>query len=144
MRFHEEAVFRADLHRVWAVVTDWEAQARWMPDVAWVKVLGPERGLGARVAVRTRVLGVPLVTDVLLVTAWDPPRGLSVAHHGVVRGPGEWLLQPVEEGTRFTWRESLRMRPPLLGDVALWVYSPVQRIQLRRSLGNLRRLVESS
>jgi carbon monoxide dehydrogenase subunit G len=144
MKFEERTVLHASPERVWGVLSDWEGQASWMPDVAWIRVLGPHQGLGARLAVRTKVLGVPAVTDELRVTLWDPPRRLAVEHHGLVRGGGEWFLEPSKGGTLFIWRESFRMPPPVLGDLALWAYSPIQRRTLRRSLGNLRRLVEGS
>jgi carbon monoxide dehydrogenase subunit G len=143
MRFEERAVYRANPGGVWPILTDWERQASWMPDVAWIRLLGPERELGARLAVRTRVLGIPLATDVLRVTAWDPPRRLAVEHAGMVNGVGEWLLEPVEGGTRFTWREEVTMPLPILGELALLIYSPIQRWMLRRSIRNLARLVDS-
>jgi hypothetical protein len=62
----------------------------------------------------------------------------------MVRGTGEWLLEPVGERTRFTWAEVLRMRPPVLGELALLAYLPVQRMLLRRSMRNLARLVEGA
>src|SRR5439155_26903653 len=107
------------------------------------RVLSPERELGARLAVSTKVFGIPLTTDLVRVTGWDPPRSVTVEHEGLVVGSGQWRLDPMPDGrTRFTWVEELRMPPPLLGDLALFLYSPWQRWMLRRSLENLRRLVE--
>jgi carbon monoxide dehydrogenase subunit G len=143
MRFQEEALLRAAPEQVWEVLADWERQASWMPDVAWIRVVGPEREIGATLEVRTKVFGIPLATDRARVTAWEPPRRLAVEHVGVVIGVGEWRLEPHEGGTRFTWFEEFRMPPPLLGDLALLLYSPFQRFMLRRSIRNLRRLVES-
>lgn len=144
MRFEEGAFLRADPTRVWDVLADWERQASWMPDVAWIRVVGSERELGARLEVRTKVFGIPLATDQVRVTVWEPPRRLGIDHVGVVIGTGEWHLEATEDGTRFIWYESFRMPPPLLGDLALWLYSPFQRFMLRRSIRNLRRLVETS
>jgi carbon monoxide dehydrogenase subunit G len=143
MRFEERTVLRADPARVWDVLVDWERQAEWMPDVAWIRVVGPERELGARLQVRTKVLGIPIATDEVRVTAWEPPSRLAVDHVGVVVGKGEWNLEPTEDGTRFTWFEDFRMPPPVLGGFALWIYSPFQRAMLRRSIRNLKRLVEA-
>jgi carbon monoxide dehydrogenase subunit G len=136
-------LLRADPTYVWEVLTDWERQASWMPDVAWIRVVGSERGMGAELEVRTKVFGIPLTTDRARVTAWEPPRRLAVEHIGVVIGIGEWRLDETGGGTLFTWRESFRMPPPILGDVALWLYAPVQRRMLRRSIRNLKRLVEA-
>jgi carbon monoxide dehydrogenase subunit G len=143
MRFQEQTVLKADPSRVWDVLSDWEGQARWMPDVSWIRVVGSERGLGARLKVRTKVFGVPLATDEVRVTAWEPPTRMAVDHMGLVTGVGEWHLEPTESGTRFTWSEDFRIQPPILGDLALWIYSPFQRAMLRCSVRNLKRLVET-
>lgn len=136
------AVLPAPPEDVWAVLVDWDGQARWMPDVAWIRALGSERELGARFAVRTRVFGIPAVTDLVEVTAWEPPRRLAVEHRGLVRGRGEWVLEPLSGGrTRFAWREELSMPPPGLGDLAVRAYAPVQEWLLGRSVARLRRLV---
>jgi carbon monoxide dehydrogenase subunit G len=143
LEFHEQAVLPAAPSRVWELIADWERQASWMPDVAWIRVVGAERGLGAELEVRTKVFGIPLATDRARVTVWEPPRRLAIDHVGVVVGVGEWSLEETQGGTLFTWRESFRMPPPVVGDVALWLYSPLQRIMLRRSIRNLRRLVRA-
>ena len=144
MRLRVEDVFRASPERVWAVLADWEGQAAWMADVAWMRMIGPERELGARLAVRTRVLGISATTDLLQVTRWEPPRRLGVEHLGVVLGTGEWVLEPVDEGTRFTWVEEVRLPLGMLGELAIRAYGPVQRAMLRRSTRNLRAIVEAS
>src|SRR5439155_3163872 len=109
------------------------------PDVSWVRRLGEDEGEGMRLAIRTKVLGIPLVTDELLITAWDPPRRMAVYHQGLVRGEAEWRLGTQDGGTRFTWIEVLRMPPPVLGALALFIYSPVLRWNFGR---NMRKLSE--
>ena len=144
MRFERAAVIGAPPERVWSVLSDWERQASWMPDVSRIEVLGPNRELGASLAVRTRVFGIPVATDLVRVTVWEPPRRLVVDHVGVVVGTGEWRLEPVDErSTRFTWVEEIRMQPPIVGAVALWLYAPWQRWMLQRSIRNLRRIAEA-
>ena len=144
MRFEQAAVIGAPPERVWSVVSDWERQASWMPDVSRIEVRGPERELGASMAVRTKVFGIPAATDLVRVTVWEPPRRLVVDHVGVVTGTGEWRLDPIDEhSTRFTWIEEIRMMPPVLGSIALWLYAPWQRWMLRRSIRNLKRIAES-
>ena len=141
---YQAALFRARPQRIWDVLVDWERQASWMPDVAWIRVVGRDRGLGARLAVKTKVFGVPLTTDLIRVSVWEPPRRLGVRHEGVVKGRGEWrLLSEASAGlTRFTWLEEISLPGARLGDAAFEVYAPVQRRMLRRSIRNLRRLVE--
>jgi uncharacterized protein YndB with AHSA1/START domain len=146
MRLHEAATIPATPERVWELLVDWERQPSWMPDVAWVRLLGSDRELGARLAVRTKVFALPLTTDLIRVTAWEPPRRLMVEHDGLVKGLGEWRLDEVDGGggrTRFTWTEELRLPPPVLGEIALRVYSPWQRRMLRSSIRNLSLLAQA-
>ena len=145
MRLEETALFDATPERTWSVLVDWERQASWMPDVAWIRVAGPDRGLGTRLVVRTKVFGIPSVTDRLVVTAWEPPAHLAIDHLGLVRGRGEWKVSAAEEGrTRFEWFEQLSLPLGAVGEAALRAYGPLQRAMLRRSIRNLRRLVERS
>jgi hypothetical protein len=131
--------------RVWASIERWEDQSRWIRDAVWVRVLTPERaGLGVRVRVLNRVLLVPLFTEQLEVTGWDPPRRMVMAHRSFVRGIGIWSLRPEDGGTRFTWTEELSLPIPLLGELALLVYRPFLRRLMRGSLANLQRLVAST
>jgi hypothetical protein len=122
---------------VWEVLADWQRYPEWMPDVAWVRRIGSEEGVGMRLAVRTKVLGIPLVTDELVITAWEPHRKIGVHHRGLVRGDAEWRLEDVGGNTRFTWIEDLRMPPPVLGALALFLYSPVLRWNFGRSMRKL-------
>jgi hypothetical protein len=116
----------------------WEAQPLWMSDASSVRVLTEHReGTGVRVTVRTRVLGVPALTETLAVTAWDPPHHLALAHRSFVRGTGEWTLEPLGERTGFRWSEDLSLPIPVLGELALLVYRPFLRRVMRGSLRNL-------
>jgi hypothetical protein len=126
----------------WRRLLAWEDQITWIEDAVSVRVLtSHRRGVGVIVAVRTRVLGVPLLTDHLEVTMWDPPRRLVMAHRGRIHGVGEWLLQPVGDGTRFTWTEELALPVPIIGALALLAYRPFMHRLMRRSLSNLERMV---
>jgi len=126
----------------WRRLLAWEDQITWIEDAVSVRVLTSHRGgVGVIVAVRTRVLGVPLLTDRLEVTVWDPPRRLVMAHRSLVRGVGEWLLQPVGGGTRFTWTEDLALPVPILGELLLLAYRPFMHRLMLSSLSNLKRMV---
>jgi len=124
--------------RAWELLMRWEDQARWMRDADSVRVLTTQReGVGTRIAVKTRVLNVPLFTEQLEVTLWDPPRLLVMAHRSFVHGVGTWAFEPVEGGTRFSWTEDLSLPVPLLGELALLVYRPFMRHLMRGALANL-------
>jgi len=126
---------------VWRLLTDWERQSRWMRDAASVRVLTERReGNGVQLAVRTRVLWVPLFTERLEVVAWEPPRRLVIAHRSFVRGIGVWRVDPVPGGSMFRWVEEISLPVPVLGWIALAVYKPVMRRLMRGATRNLRRL----
>ena len=126
----------------WRRLLMWERQPEWMVDAAQVRVLGHRReGTGVRVAVKTRIFGIPAFTEILEVQEWEPPQRLTMAHGGPVRGVGEWWLQPDPDGTLFRWIEDVRLPIPVLGILAMAAYSPVMRRLMRRSVENFRRLV---
>jgi hypothetical protein len=138
-------VFAAEPERVWAVAIRWEDQPRWMQDAAWVRVVSSEReGVGTRIRVKNRILGISLFAEELEVTAWDPPRRLGMAHRSFVRGLGTWELEPRGGGTRFRWTEELSLPIPWLGELALLVYRPILRRLMRRGLSTLQRLVDAT
>jgi carbon monoxide dehydrogenase subunit G len=129
---------------VWAVLTDWEAQADWMVDAKAVEVLTRQRtGEGVRILVPTNVLGVT-VEDEMEVTAWEEQRRLVVRHLGrVITGTGEFVLEPGRVGTRVTWRESID--PPLgpVGEIGSRVLvKPWVTRLFRRSLDQLKEACE--
>jgi uncharacterized protein YndB with AHSA1/START domain len=124
---------------LWRALLRWEDQARWMRDADSVQVLsGHREGVGVRLAVRTRVFGVPLFTEELEVTSWDPPHRLVIAHRSIVRGVGTWTLAPEGPGTRLGWTEEVTLPVPVLGEAMLLAYRPFLRRLMRGSLANLR------
>jgi hypothetical protein len=130
------------VEEAWGVLADWERQADWMRDADRVEVLTPHReGRGVVLAVRTRVYGVPLFTERLEVTEWDPPRRLVIAHRSSVGGTGTWSLEPVEGGTRFIWTEDISLAVPVLGELGLRVYRPFMRLLMGKAMADLRSFV---
>jgi hypothetical protein len=118
--------------RACAALLEWERQADWMRDADSVRVLSANReGVGVRLAVRTRVLNVPMFTEILEVIEWEPPSRLVMAHRSFIRGTGEWLLEPDAVGSRFRWTERLSLPPPVLGELALGAYRPFMRHLMR-------------
>ena len=123
----------------WAVLMDWERQADWMLDADSVTVVSEQReGVGVRLAVRTRILGIRAFTEPMEVTGWEAPTRLEIRHGSLVAGVGTWTLEPVEGGTRFTWREDIRLAVPVVGGLAANLYRPVLRVLMGRAMQGLR------
>jgi hypothetical protein len=142
MRTEREIVLPVSAADAWAILVDWERQPAWMSDADEVRVTSAAReGVGTTVAVKTRVLDVPLFTERLLVVGWDPPRELRMAHRRFIRGQGTWTLTSAGTGTRFRWIEDLSLPVPLLGGLVLLAYRPFMRCLMGRSLRRLQAYV---
>jgi hypothetical protein len=142
VRVRVEELLPCPPEEAWAILLVWERQADWMLDADRVEVLGERReGIGVRLSVRTRILGLPAFTDPMEVVAWDPPRRLALRHGGIVAGEGTWSLDPEQGGTRFVWVEDVRLRVPAVGELAALVYAPILRRLMRRAAAGLRRRV---
>ncbi len=138
MRVVAQRILPATPETVWRVLLAWEAQPRWMKDADSVRVVSHYReGVGVRIAVRTRVFGVPAFTEVLEVTRWEPASAMVMGHRSFVRGTGEWRLRAVAGGTAFRWVEDLSLPIPVLGEIALLVYRPFMRHLMRDALDGL-------
>ena len=92
---------------VWALITDWEHQDDWMLEASDFEVIGEQReGVGVEAKATVRIGGIK-TRDTVRVSMWEPPRILVIDHLGWVKGSGEIQLQPVSEGTRMRWKETL-------------------------------------
>lgn len=130
---------------VWAVLADLEHQARWMVDVRKLNIVSERKqGEGTLLHVTSELFGLPVVKDVMLVTKWEPPHRMEVEHRGQFHGTGQFLLEPVDGGTLFTWIEDFR---PPLGPLGEAVFALVIRPHLlrvfARSMENVARLAEA-
>ncbi len=126
----------------WSVLVDWERQADWMLDADRVEVVSTAReGVGVRLAVKTRILGIPAFVEPMEVTGWEPPRRLVIRHGSLVAGTGVWDLVPLEGGTAFRWSEDIRLRVPIVGELAARGYRPVMSWLMGRGQRSLRRHV---
>ena len=143
MRVERSIDLPCSIETAWTVLTDWEAQASWMRDADRVVVVSPQRtGVGVRLAVRTRLLGIPAFTEPLEVIRWDRPRSLAVRHGGPVRGEGTWVLETMGPGrTRFTWIEDVALGIPWIGRAVAWCYRPMLRTLMGRAQVDLRRAI---
>jgi len=130
---------------VWEILADLERQGDWMVDVRELRVTSDvKRGEGAVMEVTSELFGLPIVKDVMQVTAWQPGRRIDVAHRGSFAGTGEFVLYRAENGTIFRWIEDVQ--PPLgpLGAAAfaLLVKPHLTRV-FARSLANVKRMAEA-
>ena len=124
----------------WTTLMDWERQADWMLDADSVTVVSDQReGVGVQLAVRTRLFGIAAFTEPMEVVGWDPPRRLDIRHGSLVAGTGAWVLEPVEGGTRFIWREDIRLAVPVFGELAAAIYRPIMYVLMGRAMTGLRR-----
>ena len=129
----------------WRALVDWERQADWMLDADSVRVLTDAReGVGVRLAVRTRLFGIPAFVEPMEVVVWDPPRRLVVRHGGPVAGTGSWVLDPAPGGARLTWSEDVALRLPVVGALAARAYAPIMRALMGRAADGLRRSLIAS
>ena len=129
----------------WAILLAWERQADWMLDADRVEVVSANReGVGVRLAVRTRILGLPAFTEPMEVIGWEPPRRLVLRHGGLIAGEGAWTLTPEPGGTRFVWTEDVRLSVPIAGAAVARLYAPMLRGLMRRAAAGLRAAVIAS
>ena len=139
MHVERAIVLPTSLDDAWSVLVDWERQAHWMLDADRVEVVSRHReGVGVRLAVRTRLLGVAAFTEAMEVTVWEPPRRLVIRHGSPVEGTGVWDLVPLDGGTGFRWSEDIRLHLPLVGELAARAYRPVMRALMGRAQRSLR------
>ena len=107
--------------RVWDVITDWAGYARWMPLTTMRLDQGPTR-VGWSFAGLTGV-GRLRFCDAMRITQWAPPSDAAPGAFRLVKvgrllaGWAEVSVLPVAGGeqTRLLWRESIVIRPILLG-----------------------------
>ncbi|MEO6503450.1 MAG: SRPBCC family protein [Jatrophihabitantaceae bacterium] len=116
-RIRTELTIDASPEAVWALVTDWPAQSRWIPLTAvTIDQHSPAgSGLGTRFTGRTR-LGPIRFDDPMEVTQWQPATA-GASGHCQVRKLGPWLtgqaaidVRPAGVGTRVAWSEDVRLR----------------------------------
>ena len=94
---------------VWDFAADLARNVEWMADAKSITFTSAQtEGIGTTFDCVTKV-GPLKTTDQIEVVEWDPPRVLGIRHQGAVRGIGRFTLEPIEDGTRFTWAEDLTM-----------------------------------
>lgn len=138
----------APVDRVWAAITDWPTQGRWMLGTTVEVTGGDGRSAGSTLAAFTgaRAAGIPLgFLDTMTITTWQPPHRCDVVHTGrLVRGTGTMLVEANgPQSSRFTWIEDLDLPLGALGRLGFPVVRPAFVAGVRASLAAFARLVES-
>jgi uncharacterized membrane protein len=140
---HSLVVVDAPIDRVWSVVSDIEAQPRWMHEMKAVRMLTPPPvGVGSRGEAEVSVLGIR-VTDPVTFTEWDPPHRFAVRHEGTFTGEGVITLEAGADGTTTIVRWDETLVPPVMPHVAAVAQRPVLAAIFQADLERLRRLVEA-
>ncbi|MDG2305062.1 MAG: SRPBCC family protein [Candidatus Binatia bacterium] len=130
---------------VWKVLADVQRQPEWMRDALSIEMLtdGP-MGVGSRMKVPTQI-GIFRTTDIMEVTAYEPPERWTVVHRGLVTGEGTFTLRESDSGesTHVGWRERLAAPLGPLGRWGMTFVRPLLRRQFQSDLDRFRALCES-
>jgi uncharacterized protein YndB with AHSA1/START domain len=139
-----DVVVDAPAEAVFAALTDWPAQGRWMVGTDVRTVGGAAQEVGGRLEAWTG-LGPLGFLDTMTITRWDPPYRVDVLHTGrVVRGTGTMEVVALPEGrSRMIWAEDLDLPLGALGRVGWRLVRPGFAAGVKRSLRELARLVET-
>jgi hypothetical protein len=99
-------------------------------------------GIGTSFETDTKV-GPMRLTDVMVVTEWQPGAVMGIRHTGVVTGTGRFTLESLPDAeTRLTWSEELHFPPWMGGAVGGVVAKQVLAKIWQHNLENLRRRFE--
>ena len=134
---------------VWAVLSDVGSHVEWMEDAVAIRFTSDRTsGVGTEFDCDTRIGPFSLV-DHMEITEWVPERAMGVRHVGLVTGSGVMTLEPTERGqgsgftgTRFAWTERLIFPWWMGGPLGATASLPVLDRVWRRSLENLKAIVE--
>ena len=97
----------APAEQLWAVVTDWERQDRWIPATVVRIVSGDGRSVGSKVLAFTGLADIGFV-DSMEIVEWAPPRRC------VVRHTGKLVREELADGT-ITWMANAHAVEALIG-----------------------------
>lgn len=133
--------------RVWEIVEPIERHVDWMADAETITFTSEQtRGVGTTFDCVTKV-GPIRLTDVMVITEWEPERRMGVRHRGIVTGTGVFELEAIDLGrrTRFTWTERLDFPWFLGGALGEAVGGPLVMKQIwKRNLRRLAALVDAA
>lgn len=141
----------ADPMTVWATMTDWAGQSRWIPFTKVAVVSEHDAGLGVRAEALSglRIGRFPVgLLDRFVVTGWTPPAHsrpgeLKVLHLGpFFTGEGAFRVEAVETWTRITATEIFALPGGRPVEAVVRLALPIMRLGFASSLRALRKIVE--
>lgn len=144
MRVGASVQIAAPIERVWDIMSDPERALTFMSGVTRWEIEGePASGLGARYRVLFRV-GAAEIGGLIELVEWDPPCELAWTSLLGVDQRGRWRLRATGRGrTRVEMRLAYGVAGAgLSGWLSERLAAPILRGHLRRSLQQLKRLVE--
>jgi uncharacterized membrane protein len=144
MRISATTQVSAPIDRVWSIITDPTRALSYMSGVTrWEVASDPSVGLGARYRMLLRV-GSAEVGGLIEVVEWDQPREFAWTSVTGIDQRGRFRLRPAPGG-----RTTVELRlaygvagSGLAGWLAEQIAAPTVRGHLRRTLQQLKRLVE--
>ncbi|MHB8335474.1 MAG: SRPBCC family protein [Acidimicrobiales bacterium] len=126
---------------VWNELRVIERHVTWMADARSLTFeTDQHEGVGTAFRVRTKV-GPFATTDRMTITRWVPNRVMGVEHRGLVRGTGQFTLQPDPAGTEVTWEETLHFPWWFAGPLGAAFAAPMLRSIWSANLARLGELI---
>ena len=144
MRVASNVTVHAPIEQVWEFVSDPERVLSFMSGVTRWEVEGDQRtGLGARYRILFRI-GAAEIGGLIEIVEWDEPGELAWTSVLGIDQRGRWRLRELPGGRT---RAELRMAYGVAGSgpwgwLAERVAAPLVSSHLRRSLAQLRRMIE--
>lgn len=127
--------------RVFDFVADYRNAPRFMHEVEAFEPLGPiTRGVGARVRVTARVMGIPVQTT-LEITTYQRPTRLASRSYAGVEATATWQFVPQEDGTLVVFSSSYRLPALVRGPLKDRAMRAAAE-NVARTLRNLKHLLE--
>ncbi|MEI6648069.1 MAG: SRPBCC family protein [Actinomycetes bacterium] len=119
------------IDQVWEKLVDWQGQSEWMlATKVWSlpsSIGASEEGSGIGVEIFAftglfagryspkKISSRLGILDAMVVRVWQPPMFCEVAHVGaIIKGSGEFRLEPITGGVRFHWLEVIEAPWPIL------------------------------
>jgi fatty-acyl-CoA synthase len=142
MRIQESITIDASCEAVWNTVTDPAQYEKFADSITrWEPQGDKDRGLGARYAMRMRA-GSAEVGGLVEVIEWDENADMAWTSVTGIDQRGRWRIRSQSDGTTKVILRLSYQAPGLLGAVSDQLSSRVVRGNLRRTLQNLKAVIE--